>query len=269
MNALNKSDAQIRSKCAREKIYQDKTSDFFKDWQKRAAKSKIGSQSIKRQNSLKAAWNARKARGLPKITRSQKRRMSIAAKKRIEKYGHPKGMKGKKHSYETKLLFSNIVKERWKKMTDEEKINKTKRMLETKFKNGTYANMRPKATWKAAWREFGGKRRYYRSRWESNYGRYLEFLKCQNQIKDWLHEPDIFWFEGIKRGCVSYLPDFKIINIDDSIEYHEVKGWMDQYSHTKISRMAKYYPDIKLIVIREKEYNEIKYKLGRIIPGWE
>jgi hypothetical protein len=135
--------------------------------------------------------------------------------------------------------------------------------------NRISAPLREKVSWKAAWREIGGLRKFYRSRWEANYGRYLEFLKQHGHIKDWLHEPDVFWFEGVKRGCVSYLPDFKVINNDDSLEYHEVKGWMDDRSKTKIRRMAKYYPNIKLRVIGKKAYTEIKKKLGAAIIGWE
>jgi len=94
-------------------------------------------------------------------------------------------------------------------------------------------------------------------------------LKQNGKRKEWFHERDVFWFEGIKRGCVSYLPDFKVINFDDSFEYHEVKGWMDDRSVTKIKRMAKYHPHVKLIVIAKKEYTEIKNKLGKVIQDWE
>ena len=98
---------------------------------------------------------------------------------------------------------------------------------------------RQKTTWKSGWREIGGKRKYFRSRWEANYARYLEFLKQNKQVLDWAHEPEVFWFEGIKRGCVSYLPDFKVTYIDNAVEYHEVKGWMDDRSKTKMKRMEK------------------------------
>lgn len=123
--------------------------------------------------------------------------------------------------------------------------------------------------WKASWREIGGLNEFYRSRWEANYARYLNFLKIRGDIKEWLHESEVFWFLKIKRGCVSYLPDFKVINNDDSFEYHEVKGWMDARSKTKIKRMKKYYPKTKLIVIEKKQYDEIKNKLGKLIEGWE
>lgn len=269
-NALNRTEAQIRSKVSREKIYQDYDSDFFKEWQERAAKSKIGrkaSEEERNRRSTKAIADF--ASGKRKVKRSTRSRMSVAMKKRIALEGHSRGFKGKRHSDETKQKFSIIVKQRWANMTDEQKSSKTLKMLKTKHERGSLNPMRNGVTWKAAWHLIGGKKNYYRSRWESNYARYLEFLKAKGDIKDWFHEPDVFWFDGVKRGCVSYLPDFKIINNDDSIEYHEVKGWMDDKSLTKIKRMSKYHPAVKLKVIATKQYNELLCKLGKVIPGWE
>lgn len=111
---------------------------------------------------------------------------------------------------------------------------------------------------------------YVRSSWEANYCRYLNFLKANGVIYDWKFEPDTFYFDGIKRGCVSYTPDFKLWDTRDSKPYYvEVKGWMDDKSKTKIKRMAKYYPDVRLDVVAKKEYTEIKKKLSRLITGWE
>lgn len=124
-------------------------------------------------------------------------------------------------------------------------------------------------TFKASWRRFGDRTVFYRSCWESNYGRYLEWLKQQRLIKEWEHEPELFWFDGIKRGCVTYLPDFKVINNDDSVEYHEVKGFMDSKSNTKLKRMKKYHPKVKVVLIDKNIYNDIKRKLSGVIKEWE
>lgn len=120
---------------------------------------------------------------------------------------------------------------------------------------------------KSGWREINGHRIYFRSGWEYNYALYLEFLRAQGEISKWEFEPDTFWFENIKRGVRSYLPDFKVTD-KSGVVYHEVKGYMDPKSKTKIKRMAKYHPHIKLIVIGKKEYTEIKKKLGAIL-GFE
>ena len=128
---------------------------------------------------------------------------------------------------------------------------------------------RKSATWKAAWREIGGVRKYYRSAWEANYARFLEWLKARGEIQRWEHEPKTFWFKGIRRGCVSYLPDFRVTKKNGDIEYYEVKGWMDARSVTKIARMAQYHPTVKLVVIDGKAYRRLAQAVGRIVPGWE
>ena len=128
--------------------------------------------------------------------------------------------------------------------------------------------MKFKKSSSAAWHEIGGVKKYYRSKWEANYAYYLEWLKSNGQIQSWKHEPKTFWFDGIKRGVVSYLPDFEVIENDGRVVYHEVKGWMDSRSATKIKRMAKYHPSVGLIVIDKRAYIQIYKKVSGIVPGW-
>lgn len=120
----------------------------------------------------------------------------------------------------------------------------------------------------------GGRRsdlgeKYYRSAWEANYARYLNWLKERGEIKSWEFEPDTFEFTNIKKGTRFYTPDFKIITVDGSTEYHEVKGWMDEKSKIKIKRMKKYYPEIKLVLIGEDQYKPIARQVCHILPNWE
>lgn len=110
---------------------------------------------------------------------------------------------------------------------------------------------------------------FFRSRWEANYARFLEFQKTHKAIIEWEYEPVTFWFEKIKRGVRSYLPDFRVTDLLGNKYYVEVKGWMDPKSKTKLKRMAKYYPGIDLRVVGSKEYREINRSLGTIIPNWE
>ena len=145
------------------------------------------------------------------------------------------------------------------------------RTLATKLKKYGYYNKPNQNTYsrvKRGWLKIGNKKIFYRSQWERNYACYLEWLKQKGEIKNWKHESKTFWFKTIKRGVRSYLPDFEIKNNDNTIEYHEVKGWMDKKSQTKLSRMAKYYPDIKLILIDEEQYKALK-KWAKLIPQWE
>jgi hypothetical protein len=106
---------------------------------------------------------------------------------------------------------------------------------------------------------------YFRSKWEANYALYLDFLIKQGEIKDWEFESETFFFENIKLGTRSYRPDFKVFNPDDSVEYHEVKGYMDARSKTKLKRMAKYFPDVKLILIERTFYMDMVKKMKGII----
>ncbi|GAI62534.1 unnamed protein product [marine sediment metagenome] len=113
--------------------------------------------------------------------------------------------------------------------------------------------------------DINGKEMFFRSKWEANYALYLDFLVKQKQIKKWAYEEDTFIFDKIKFGTRSYKPDFKVYNEDKNFEYHEVKGHMTARSKTQIKRMAKYYPDIKLIIIDEDIYEDIKKKLGKML----
>lgn len=196
--------------------------------------------------------------------------VSMRQKEWHQKNEHPRGFQGRKHTAESKKKISEKSIRTWKNFSKEQINDMINKRIKTSHINGTlYGTNREKASWKAAWREIGGTRKYYRSRWEANYARYLESLKLNGEIKNWEHEPETFWFEGIKRGCVSYLPDFRVTLIDGSIEYHEVKGWMDDKSKTKIKRMAKYHPNVKLIVIDAKKYRSLERSVKKNIEGWE
>lgn len=122
--------------------------------------------------------------------------------------------------------------------------------------------------WRPRWCEIGGKRFYARSNWEANYGCYLQFLKERGLISEWSHEPRTYWFSGIKRGVVSYLPDFEVVEPSGEAVLHEVKGHMDSRSRTKLKRMRKYYPEIRIVLIDRVQYASIKKQLARLIPGW-
>lgn len=187
----------------------------------------------------------------------------------IKDNGHPKGSLGLKHTDEVKEIISKKSIKSWATKTEDEKAETILKMLKTKTARGTHPKNREKATWKCGWREIGGQRKYYRSRWEANYARFLQWLKERGDIVKWEHEPETFWFEQIKRGCRSYLPDFRVTENNGNIVYHEVKGWMDDRSKTKIKRMAKYYPKTKLIIIDGPIYKDIKKKMSRLIDGWE
>jgi len=125
-----------------------------------------------------------------------------------------------------------------------------------------------KSVWKQEWAEIGGKRNFYRSRWEYRYALYLEFMKKHGHVSEWEHEPTVFWFEGIKRGTNNYKPDFRVTFPSGKVEYFEVKGYMDQKSRTKIKRMAKYHPDVILRVVDKEWFSTTGKTLKKLIPNW-
>jgi len=116
----------------------------------------------------------------------------------------------------------------------------------------------PKATSSQKWHEIAGRKIFFRSNWEYQYALQLQFLKDQKVIQEWEHEPKTFWFEAIKRGVRSYMPDFKITEKEGTHYWVEVKGYMDARSHTKIKRFAKYYPEERLIVIGKEWFTNNK-----------
>ena len=98
---------------------------------------------------------------------------------------------------------------------------------------------------------------------------WLNWLVEIKEIISWEYEADTFEFEPIKRGTRFYTPDFKIFNKDKSIEYHEIKGYMDAKSRTQLKRMKKYHPDVKLILVDKEPYYAIAEQVKRFIPNWE
>lgn len=118
---------------------------------------------------------------------------------------------------------------------------------------------------KQGWATVGGRRHYFRSGWEVDYACYLEILKKHKKIKEWNYECKTFWFESIKRGTRSYLPDFLITENDGSEYFVEVKGWENPKSKTKLKRLRKYYPDVKLLMVRRDQIEEIRQKFGSLL----
>lgn len=112
--------------------------------------------------------------------------------------------------------------------------------------------------------DINGTTMYFRSKWEANYALYLDFLVDHKQIQKWEYEPDTFMFEQIKLGTRSYTPDFKVFNNDGSHEYHEVKGYMDSKSKTKLRRFAKYYPNERLVLIDSSMYGLLQKQAGKL-----
>lgn len=111
---------------------------------------------------------------------------------------------------------------------------------------------------------------FFRSAWEANYARYLNYLVEKGEIVRWEYEPQKFEFP-VKRGNRSYLPDFRVWVTDDEYAWHEVKGYMDDASRIKLRRFELHHPNesARLQLIDRAVYKEITKEFSEVIPGWE
>ena len=195
----------------------------------------------------------------------------VGHKGKWNRYTHPKGFSGHKHSQESLDLISKNVGSQWKDPnhrvnSEEYRQSVSDRSAQTAFKNRFSQKQYSRAN-SGKREDLGGL--YVRSTWEANYARYLNFLKDKGKIWKWEYEADTFMFDGIKRGCRFYTPDFKVWDEVLSIPYFvEVKGWMDQKSRTKLARMKKYYPGVRVDLVTEREYRALA-QWAKLIPNWE
>jgi len=218
---------------------------------------------------------SRKARefGLTKQGRAKtektKRIIGEKAKERIKIQGHPKGFLGHHHTKSAKKKISEKSKEMWQDPDFIMNTDEYRNLLSDRAINNNLAGHRNRySSGRIGKRDdLGGL--FVRSSWEANYARYLNWLQQIGEIVSWEYEPDTYWFEEIKQGTRSYTPDFKIHLKDGSFEYHEVKGWMDQKSKTKLKRMEKYYPNTKIVLIDKEAYYSLQRDVKNLIDNWE
>lgn len=120
------------------------------------------------------------------------------------------------------------------------------------------------------WRTIGGKKHFYRSLWEIQTAAYLEWLKTNKKIADWFYEAQLFQFpkDTYRSSPYQYLPDFKILELQGTHRWIEIKGYMTKAAKAKDKRFRKHYPNEILEIWSAKEMKEIA-KWKALIPGWE
>ena len=155
--------------------------------------------------------------------------------------------KGWKHSADAKQKMS--LSRKGKKLWDDGQRQELSDRAKEQHRRGVLGGFNTYSRCKRGWYECNGKRIFMRSGWELKYARILDARIDAGEILKWEYEAETFEFEKIKRGTRSYTPDFKIWLPDGSVVFHEVKGWMDAKSKTRIKRMAKYFPDVTLVII--------------------
>lgn len=271
MIALGRSDAQIRQKASDLGLVRDRNSTEYQVQMEAVYEAQSrrlrGGYRPEQSEVIKAMWASGKFETAKAKAARIKSGQALGERTRTN---HPRGMLGKHHTEETKMASSKALKAVAAARTEAERQALVFKQIKGKYaKSGGTSKPRKNVSWKGGWREVGGQRCYFRSAWEANYARVLQHRQDLGQIVCWEHEPDTFWFEGVKRGCVSYLPDFKVTTFDGETEYHEVKGWMDAASKTKIKRMAKYHPNITLLVIDSPKYLKLQGEYRWQIADWE
>lgn len=204
-----------------------------------------------------------------KACKKLKEKNSKRVKQWLQENDHPRGFLGGCHTEEARASIGRKNSAWWDSLSEDEKRKRSVKRVKTMQKNGTIPTNRKKASWKSGWRKIGQTRNFYRSRWEANYGRYLELQKTEGSIISWEHEPKRFFFTGNANSKISYLPDFRVTAKCGEIEYHEVKGWMDERSRAIIDAMNIDYPEVTLVLIQQKEYNQIKKRFSNKIEDWE
>lgn len=200
----------------------------------------------------------------------ERQRRSADTKAWIKRNGHPKGFQGHQRTEEEKQKISDGAKRAWSDPKHQLNSKANRQRLSDHFSKIASARSAANSfsrTRKGFRKDLGLS---FRSSWEANYARYLNWLMAQEgKILKWEYESETFWFEAIKRGCRSYKPDFKVSFIDGKVEHHEVKGWMYPRAKTALKRMKKYHPSVSLILIDQVRYKAIAKAVGKLIKGWE
>ncbi len=110
----------------------------------------------------------------------------------------------------------------------------------------------------------GGKTYKFRSKLECRWAQYLQFLKESDVILDWRYEQTTFFFPNETIGAKKFLVDFDILNKDWTLEYHETKGWLQGKDVTKFKRVAKYRPEVKIVLIMSGKAKKDANRLRQI-----
>lgn len=197
---------------------------------------------------------------------------SATQKAWIAANGHPRGALGMVHSAETRARLSAASRAMWANPLGKHNAPEFRQQLSDRLVQRVAAGeMRSGGFSRCA----SGRRPdldnlFVRSAWEANYARYLNLRLARGELQSWKYEAKTFVFEAIKRGTRAYTPDFLLVFPDGRHEWHEVKGWMDPASATRLKRMAKYFPEEVVRVIDETWFRHaVRSGLAAVIPNWE
>jgi hypothetical protein len=114
--------------------------------------------------------------------------------------------------------------------------------------------------------EYNG--RHYHSKLEAAHAQELDLLLKAGEIKEWIPQYKVD-LRAYGKHITNYYVDFKVINADDSVEYHEVKGYETDTWQLKWklfeAQMNEEEPGAELIVLKQSSigyYNYMNKKKG-------
>jgi len=81
---------------------------------------------------------------------------------------------------------------------------------------------------------------------EQKYAEHLQKLKLIGEIRNWNAQPT----KLILAYRTTYTPDFRVLMNDDSIEYHETKGFMRDDAAVKLKVAAMLYPQFVFRLVK-------------------
>lgn len=96
---------------------------------------------------------------------------------------------------------------------------------------------------------------YFRSNWEANFARILQFKN-----KQWKYEPTTF-----ELGEGTYTPDFSVEGVDGFIE---VKGRVNDDTMKKVVAFKKLNPGVPITLIDPIEYDKLRKRFKKLV-AWE
>lgn len=247
----------------------DRQGEHWKDFQTRAARTKIGRKRPEQAAVMKRLFIDGK---MPAWTQQRRNAIGERTKALFKLKGHPRGMKGKRHSAACVAGMIKRVRAQWADPKHKFNSRTYRQGLSDNAANYQASRTNRENDYSRCKR---GKRPdlgeiFFRSSWEANYARYLNWQIQTGEIYSWTYEGERFVFAREDREIRSYMPDFKVRDAASSTpRYVEVKGWMDDKSKRRLEMMAKHYPNVSLKLVGAKEYTMLNKQFATVLPGWE
>jgi hypothetical protein len=86
---------------------------------------------------------------------------------------------------------------------------------------------------------------------EAAYAEVLEQQRQNGELKAWKFEP----LRLILAPKTTYAPDFMVVDLNDEIEFHEVKGWWRDDARVKIKVAAAAFPWFRFVAVSKGKKN--------------